>query len=336
MNLRSLFYVLSAIFLGFLIPYLIATYLFNKEVLSPEQQLANAMWRGSIYSLFALGYALIFSILGLLNLAHSSVFMWGGYIGLMSVLELDMPIWVAMPVGMIGGGLVAVSVDVIAFMPLRRRNAPRISQLISSIGASVILLSLATLIFSSTPKRFPQDSIDALPGTADKPLTWLLDNANVRITPIQIAIFVIPIILMFLLEYMVNSLKIGKAMRVVAFNQRIARLLSINIGNIFAFTFFLSGVLAGAAGVLQGLAFNSMTPYMGATVALKGLTVIVLGGLGNIRGAVVGGFLVANIEIMSIALGYGWLSDAVVFSSLFLILLVRPQGLLGESSKMRA
>lgn len=335
MNFRTLLYLLSAIFLGFLIPYLIARFIFGEVILSAEQQLANAMWRGSIYSLFALGYALIFSILGLLNLAHSSVFMWGGYLGLMSVLKLDFPIWLALPVGMLGGGLISVAVDIVAFRPLRQRNAPRISQLISSIGASVILLSLATLVFSSTPQQFSKASIEALPGEADAPVQSLLDNFNIRVTPIQIAIFIIPIALMFLLEYMVNNTKIGKAMRVVAFNPRIASLLSINVSNIFVFTFFLSGALAGAAGVLQGLAFN-LTPFMGANIALKGLTVIVLGGLGNIRGAVVGGFLVANIEIMSIALGYGWLTDAVVFSSLFLILLIRPQGLLGESGKIRA
>jgi len=125
-------------------------------------------------------------------------------------------------------------------------------------------------------------------------------------------------------------------MRVVAFNQRIASLMSINVGQIFSLTFFLAGALAGAAGVLWGLAFNSMTPSMGDSIALTGLTVIILGGLGSIRGTVVGGFLVANMEVISIAAGYSWLADVVVFTILFLTLLVRPQGILGEQALDKA
>lgn len=141
---------------------------------------------------------------------------------------------------------------------------------------------------------------------------------------------------MALLNLMVQRTRLGQRMRAVAFNQRTAGLLGINVGGIYLSTFFLAGALAGAAGVLYGLAFNSMTPFIGDAIALKGLTVIVLGGLGNIQGALVGGFVVAGLEVFSIAAGGSNYRDAIVFTLLFLILLVRPQGLLGRKEITRA
>lgn len=328
-HIRSLLVILAAIFLGFFIPYLLLT-LFGIEIKKPEQHLVNAIWRGSVYSLFALGYALIFSILGLLNLAHSAVFMWGGFVGLMAVLKLDLPLWTALPIGMVGGGLISVGVDMVAFLPLRRRQAPRTAQLISSIGAAVILVNLSSIAFGTSPQRFPEESLASLPIDATQSHELAFWGRSFVVTPLQIAILIIALLLMFFLQYLVNSTRTGRAMRVVAFSQTIASLLSINVGQIFSLTFFMAGVLAGAAGVLYGLAFNSMTPFMGEAISLTGLTVIVLGGLGSIRGTVVGGFLIANIEVLSIAAGYSWLADAMVFTVLFLMLLVRPQGLLGE------
>ncbi|HLA44301.1 MAG TPA: branched-chain amino acid ABC transporter permease [Aggregatilineales bacterium] len=329
MNFRSLVYILAAIFPGFLVPYIILLVL-GLEIKNPEQHLVNAIWRGSVYSLFSLGYALVFSIMGLLNLAHSTVFMWGAFAGLMAVTELDLPLWTALPAGMLGGGLVSIAVDVFAFLPLRRRNAPRTAQLISSIGAAVILVNLASITFGTSPQRFPQESIDALPIDASEPLEVAFAGRSFIVTPLQIGVLIISLLLMLYLQYLVASTRTGRAMRVVAFNQRIATLLGINVGQIFSLTFFLAGALAGAAGVLYGLAFNSMTPFMGEAISLTGLTVIILGGLGSIRGTMVGGFLIANIEVISIAAGYSWLADAMVFTALFLMLLIRPQGLLGE------
>lgn len=290
------------------------------------QQIVNAIWLGSVYSLFALGYALVFSVLGVLNLAHSAVFMWGAFIGLITVTELGLPIWFSVPTAMIGAGLIGIGLDVIAFAPLRRRNAPRISQLISSIGASIVLVSLAQLVFGSEPQRFPLGIIP------DQPLEGL----PFRITPIQAIILVVAVVLMALLQYLVMRTRLGMAMRAVAFNQRTASLLGVNVGSIYRITFFLAGALAGAAGVLFGLAFNSITPFIGAPISLKGLTVIVLGGLGNIQGALIGGFVVAGLEVFSIAAGGSNYRDAFVFTLLFLILLVRPQGLVGRKDETRA
>ncbi len=290
------------------------------------QQIVNAIWLGSVYSLFALGYALVFSVLGVLNLAHSAVFMWGAFIGLIAVLNLSVPIWLSLPIAMLGAGLIAVALERVAFAPLRARNAPRISQLISSIGASILLVSIAQLVFGTQPQRFPIGSIP------NEPIQGLPFN----VTPIQVIILLTAVTLMVLLQALVQRTRLGQRMRAVAFNQRTASLLGINVGGIYTLTFFIAGALAGAAGVLFGLAYNSMTPFIGDSIALKGLTVIVLGGLGNIQGALVGGFVVAALEVFSISAGGSNYRDAIVFTLLFLILLVRPQGLIGQKEQTRA
>ena len=290
------------------------------------QQIVNAIWLGSVYSLFALGYALVFSVLGLLNLAHSAVFMWGAYIGLVLVVDLGLPVLLAVPLAMVGTGLLGILLDRVAFAPLRRRNAPRIAQLISSIGAATLLVRLAQIIFGAQPRNFP---LDLIPNQTIPGLPF-------RVTPIQIIIFVVALGLMILLRLLIRRTRQGQAMRTVAFNERIAALLGVPVDGIFRLTFFIAGALAGAAGILYGLAYNSITPFMGDAVALKGLTVIVLGGLGSIEGAVVGGFVVAGLEVFSIALGSSDFRDAIIFVLLFVILIVRPQGLVGAAATDRA
>ncbi len=300
------------------------------------QQLVNALWLGGLYSLFALGYALIFSVLGLLNLSHSAVFACGAFVGFYTACgdqvfsstcnELQYPIWLAIPAAMLGAGLISVLVDRIAFWPLRKRNAPRMNQLISSIGAAALLVNLAQIRFGAEQKRFPFGSIP------DDPIKGL----PVVVTPIQVTALVIALLLMVLLRLLVLRTRLGRGMRTVAFNERVASLMGVNVDRTYMIAFFISGALAGAAGMMYGLAFNSMTPFMGETVSLKGLTVIVLGGLGSIEGAVIGGFLVAGIEVFSVALGRSDTREAFVFLLLFVILIVRPRGLLGQSVEERA
>src|SRR6185436_17677397 len=157
------------------------------------QQIVNAIWLGGVYSLFALGYALVFSVLGVLNLAHSAVFMWGAFVGLYSVTKLGLPIWIAIPIAMLAAGVIGVVLEAVAFAPLRRRNAPRISQLISSIGASILLVNIAQAAFGTDLQRFPQGSIP----------TDTVQGLPFRVTPIQITILIISIILMALLQYLV-------------------------------------------------------------------------------------------------------------------------------------
>lgn len=296
------------------------------------QQTFNAVSLGAIYSLFALGYALVFSVLGVLNLAHSALFMWGAFIGLIATDLWGLPVWVAFPMAMIGAGLLGVALEFVAFRPLRRRNAARIAQLISSIGAALLLVNIAQLVFqelySRTEAYMPRDLI---PNE-----TIVIEELSLRLSPVRIVILVFALILMIALQYMVTRTRVGQQMRAVAFNQRTASLLGINVGRIFWVTFFLAGALGGAAGMFYGLVFSTITPFIGQNIALIGLTAIVLGGMGNIQGAVIGGFVVAAIQTASTVIGGSGYRDAFVFILLFLILLVRPQGILGQAESTRA
>lgn len=345
------------------------------------QQIVNGIWLGSVYALFALGYTLVFGVLDVLNLAHGSVFMWGAFFGLLCVTTLGLPIWLALPVAMLGAGLLGVLLERLTFKPLRQlslgvavlwlgflvalvgifrlfaplfnwglvvtgligilaglwldyrgvrsgppRQSPHLAPMISSIGASTVLVTLSQAAFGAQQSRFPFDTFP----------NRVFTLGPVAITLLQITIFILSLLLMAGLSYFVFRSKTGKAMRAVAFSERTAALLGINVDRIYLQTFFASSALAGAAGVLHGLAFNAITPFMGAPVELKGLTVIILGGLGNIGGAVVGGFVVAILEVFSVAAGQSNFRDAIVFTLLFLMLLVRPQGLLGRSLEKRA
>jgi branched-chain amino acid transport system permease protein len=290
------------------------------------QQIVNALWLGSVYSLFALGYALVFSVLGLLNLAHSAVFMWGAYLGLAAVTFWALPLPVAGLIAVLGAGLLSLLVDRVAFYPLRQRNAPRIAQLISSIAVAAILVKIAQILFKADPRHFPLEIVPNQP----------ISGIGVFITGIQILTLVIALVLMGGLLYLVNRTRQGQAMRTVAFNNEIASLMGVPVDSIYALTFFIAGAAAGAAGILYGLAYNSLTPFMGDSVALKGLTVVVLGGIGSIRGAMIGGFVVAALEVFSIALGGSSYRDAIIFLLLFLMLIIRPQGLFGQQATIRA
>ncbi len=296
------------------------------------QQIVNALSLGAIYSLFALGYAMVFSILGVLNLAHSAIFMWGAFIGLLAVDLWGLPLLLGFGLAMLGAGLLSVLLELVAFRPLRRRSAPRISQLISSIGAALLLVNIAQLafvqVYSGTEAYYPLEL------TSSDPI--IIESLNLRVQPIRLVIVGIALGLMVALQLLVTRTQIGQQMRAVAFNQRIAALLGINVSRVFVLTFFLAGALGGAAGMLYGVVFRNTTPFIGDDVALIGLTAIVLGGMGSIRGAVLGGFIVAALQTLSVVAGGSSYRNAVVFLLLFVVLLVRPQGLLGEPESTRA
>lgn len=294
------------------------------------QQLINALSLGTIYALFALGYALVFSVLGVLNLAHSAVFSSGAVIGLLLVHFFGVSVPVAFVGAMLGAGGIGILLELIAFRPLRRRNAPRVSQLISSIGAAILIVNLTQLlfqqVFGATEAYFPRGLITETP--------IVIGSFNIQ--PVRVISLIAALVLMVALQLLVRRTKLGFAMRSVAFNQRTSRLLGINVDAIFLLTFFLAGMLGGAGGLLYGLTFTRVTPFMGQDIALIGLTAVVLGGMGSIQGAVLGGFLVAIVQTLSVALGGSSYRDAVVFIILFLFLLVRPQGLLGQPDQNRA
>lgn len=296
------------------------------------QQIVNAISLGAIYALFALGYALVLSVLGVLNLAHSAVFAWGAIFGLILIEIVGVPLWLAFPLASIGAGLIGLLLERVAFMPLRRRNAPRLSQLISSIGAAIVLVNAGQWVmqnvFGNTLAYFPTDvatnaNIEALEIT-------VRDATGVRFSFLRAAITVIALLLMIGLQYIVSNTRAGRAMRSVAFNERIAALLGVDTEQVFLLTFFIAGMLGGAAGMLYGLVFTNVQPFMGDTVSLVGLVAIVLGGLGSINGAVLGGFLVAGLQTFSVAIGGGSYRNTVIFILLFIVLVARPQGILGQ------
>jgi branched-chain amino acid transport system permease protein len=296
------------------------------------QQTVNAISLGAIYALFALGYAVVFSILGVLNLAHSAIFMSGAFFGLLAVDQLKLPLGIAFILAMIGSGLLSVLLELVAFRPLRQRNAARIAQLISSIGAAILIVNIGQLIFQAIYNRteayFPREIVSSAP--------IVIEALSLRVTPIRMVIVVIALALMIALQYMVMRTRIGQQMRAVSFDQRTASLLGINVSRVYIITFFLAGALGGAAGMLYGVVFLNVTPFIGDDVALVGLTAIVLGGMGSIQGAVLGGFLVAGLQTFSVVIGGSSYRNAVVFILLFVILLVRPQGLLGQPESTRA
>jgi len=285
------------------------------------QQLINGLFIGSVYGLFAVGYTLVFGVLDILNLAHPAVFTLGGLVALWLVEGAHLSIWAAFPLAVLFAGLLGILLDRIAFAPLRHRADSYFSGLISSIAMAIIFESAALGIFGARTVRFPA-------GTVSMHI-WRF--SGVTVTSLQVEIVLVAVLLMVALTSFLHRTRIGKAIRAVAESERTARLLGIHVDAVIAWTFFISSALGGAAGILFGLYFDSLSPDMGRSIELKGLAVIVLGGMGSIPGAILGGVAFGLSEVMTVAItGTSNLRDAVAFTVLFLILLVRPSGLLGR------
>ena len=290
------------------------------------QQLLNGIVIGSIYGLFALGFTLVFGINHILNLAHGAVFMWGAFVGLYVITEFELPLPVAILAAALAGGLLAVVLDYVAFRPLRKRNAPEFAAIISSIGAGLILISLAQQLSETKVMRFPFGTFPVV----------IFEVAGLRIQLLQIVIVAVVAALVGLLVLYLYRTDLGRQIRAVAVNGRTAQLLGISPDLVFAQVFFISGALAGIAGVLIGLAFNSVHFMMGEPLLLRAFVVIVLGGLGSIVGAVLAGLMLGIVQALSVAYFSSSFADAFIFSILFLVLVARPTGLFGSSvSAMR-
>ena len=282
------------------------------------QQTLNGLVLGGVYALFALGFTLIFGIHRIMNMAHGAVFMAGAFVGLYTV-KAGLPLWVALPVAMIGAGLVSIFVEVIAFKPLRKLALAdaELASVISSIGASLIILSVGQYVSKTETMRFPFGtvSIDAI------------TVFGLRVTILQLLMLGVAVLMVLLLAFYLYRTPQGRQIRAVAGNYRAAQLLGVNPNAIFYQTFFLSGALAGAAGVMVGLAFNSIQFMMGEPFLLKAFVAIILGGLGSVPGALVGGLVLGLLQSLSGAYLPPQLVDAMIFSLLFVILMVRPDGL---------
>ncbi len=285
------------------------------------QQLVNGLFIGGVYALFAVGYTLVFGVLDILNLAHAAVFTLGGLMALWLVQNAGLTIWTAFPLAVLFAGLLGLVLDQVAFKPLRRRPDTYFSGLISSIAMAIIFESLAMGVFGAHNSRFPAGTVPVV--------IWRL--GGITITLLQVEILAAVVLMMVALTQLLKRARVGKAIRAVAENQHAARLLGINVDGIIAFTFFLSSALGGAAGILFGLYFDALSPDMGRPIELKGLAVIVLGGMGSVPGAILGGLAFGLSEVLTVAIsGTSNLRDAVAFTLLFGIMLVRPSGLLGR------
>jgi branched-chain amino acid transport system permease protein len=283
------------------------------------QQLLNGIFSGSIYALFALGYTLIFGVLDILNLAHAAIFMLGATLAWWLTVDQGWNLWLAFVVAVLVSGLLGVLLDRVAFLRLRLRGAPQLSALISSIGMALIFVGLSRLLFNAERKQFPYGTFPPV----------FFDIGTIRIRLLDVIILAVSLAMMFGLTYLVRSTSLGRAMRAVAENTRAAALLGVNIDRVIMQTFFIASALGGAAGILYGMSLNSIEPGMGNQVELKGLSIIILGGMGSIPGAVIAGFLIGMVEVLSVVFGGSQLKDALVFVALFLVLLLRPQGIFG-------
>jgi branched-chain amino acid transport system permease protein len=283
------------------------------------QQLLNGLVTGSVYALFALGFTLIFGVHHILNLAHGAIFTWGAFIGIYCVTVLALPFPVVLVIAALAAGLLSVAIDWIAFRPLRRSGAPEFSAIVSSIGAGMILTNVAQRASHTEVMRYPF-------GTFPIQIYHVL---GLRISLLQITIVGSVAIMLAALAFLLFATSFGQRIRAVAIDERTASLLGVNPGWVYFQTFFISGALAGIAGVLIGIAFNSVHFLMGEPYMLRAFVIIVLGGLGSIGGAVIAGVALGIVHTLTIAYLSAALSDAVIFSILFLVLLLRPTGLFG-------
>jgi branched-chain amino acid transport system permease protein len=291
------------------------------------QQLVNGLFIGSVYGLFAVGYTLVFGVLDILNLAHAAVFTLGGLIALWFVEAWGLSLWIAFPAAVLVCGFLGLVLDQVAFAPLRQRADSNFSGMISSIAMAIIFESAALGLFGARTVRFPAGTVSVT--------VWRWEGLS--ITSLQVEIVALSILLMFALTQFLNRARVGKAIRAVAENDRTARLLGIHVDGIIAFTFFISSALGGAAGILFGLYFDSLSPDMGRSIELKGLAVIILGGMGSIPGAILGGLAFGLSEVLTVAItGTSNLRDAVAFTVLFTVLVLRPSGLLGRKKLREA
>lgn len=286
------------------------------------QQTLNGLITGSTYALFALGFTLVFGVLRILNLAHGAVFMAGAFVGLYAVTWAGLALPLAFAVAVLVGGLIGLVVDWVAFRPLRRQNAAEFIAIVSSLGVAQVLMSVAQGVSNTLILRYPFGTFPVV----------FFEVLGLRVSLLQLTIVALVAVLVSGLLAFLYATAFGRQIRAVAVSARTASLLGVRPEAVYAQTFFLSGALAAATGVIIGIAFNSVHFLMGEPFLLKAFVVVVLGGLGSISGAVVAALLLGLVQSLTVAYLSSALSDAIIYSLLFVTLLVRPGGLFGTSS----
>lgn len=283
------------------------------------QQLMDGIFLGSIYALFAVGYTLVFGVLDRLNLAHAAVFSAGALVGIEVVTRSGLSIWLAVPIVMVVGALLGLIIERVAFRPLNGRHDAHFAGLISSIALGAIIIALLQARYGPDTTRFPPEAFPK------KRFEFL----GATVSLLQVLILIISVGLVVLLTWLVAKSKLGRGMRAIAENPHAASVVGINVNRVTSVTFAISSALGAAAGVLFTLNVNTAQLGIGHAVELKGLAVIIVGGLGSLPGALVGGVVLGLAEVYAVNyVGSSW-RDMVAFGLLFLILVVRPQGLFG-------
>lgn len=283
------------------------------------QQLINGITVGGIYALIALGYTMVYGILKIVNFAHGDVFMIGSFLGLVFVQGLGMPIYVAFPLAAVATAIVGIFIERVAYRPIRMHGADALSVLIAALGVSIFLENFAQLVWGTETHSYVQQI---------QKKTYKF--GGITLSNIQIGVIILCIVLMLILYLIVNKTKIGVAMRATSQSIVSAQLMGINTERIISLTFGVGSALACVAGVLVGTYYDAVYPLVGYSYGLKAFAAAILGGIGSIPGAMLGGFLIGIVE----TLGAGYISagykDAFAFGILILVLIFRPSGLLGK------
>ena len=292
------------------------------------QQFLNALQLGSLYALIALGYSMVYGVLLLINFAHGDIFMIGAFLGVFGSITLDLPFVPTLILAMVLTGMLGVTIERVAYKPLRQ--ASRLSAVITALGVGLLLSNGMLALTGANPRSYPQDFVPAT----------VYNFGGVSISNIKIIIIVLAALLFAGLYTIVQRTKWGMAMRAISYDKFAVPLMGVSQDQIISLTFLLGTGLAAAGGILWGVAFPVLNPYMGLRVGWKAFIAAVVGGIGDIRGAAVGGMLLGFIEIFvpaygkSIGISSTW-RDPVAFGLLLIILVVRPTGLFGVARRQK-
>ncbi|MCM3568491.1 branched-chain amino acid ABC transporter permease [Neobacillus mesonae] len=286
------------------------------------EQIINGITLGSIYAIVALGFTLVFGVLGIINMAHGEIFMFGAFIGVTVTSTLGLPIWMAFLAAIAATAILGYLLEQFALRPLRgKKGVSHLAPLISTIGVSIFLENLSHHLFGAGNHPFKSSFAE---------IHYTIGSITIYL--VQILIFVISVILMIALSYWLSKTKAGKALRATAENLETASILGVNTKQIITLTVIIASAMGGIAGILVGMAFNSVNPQMGLSIGLKGLAIIILGGMGNVKGAMAGGLILGLAETFIVAYGDSGYRDAIAFIAIIVILLIRPQGLFGKKT----
>lgn len=280
------------------------------------QQILNALQLGSIYALIALGYTMVYGILTMINFAHGDLFMIGAFFCFIGATFLHLPFVPTLLLSMLAVALLGVVIERLAYKPLRQ--APRVSAIITALGVGIFLENF-TLVFAPYPQHVP---------TLIENTTWSV--GGVSVSSLQLIIIILSLVLMVLLDFIVRNTMVGMAMRAISWDKTIVPLMGVPLNLVISATFAIGTSLGAAAGVMYALAFPVIDPYMGILIGWKAFIAAVVGGIGNIRGAMIGGFILGGVEILVAAFLPSTYRDFVAFTLLLVLLIFRPYGILGK------